>query len=138
MRFTKRTIRPFLIFLAISVLFSCATTQESVTQKTASQEDLIVGKWVLESASFDGQVIQAEVLGGRISFEFTREGIATFETSEGQIESGRYEIKSNKLIDPDNPIENPAAIVLLTKEQFVMEMEEEGEIVTMTFVPDLR
>jgi hypothetical protein len=130
MRFTKRTFPSFLLFLTIFLFFSCSTSK-----KITSQEDLIIGKWVLESASFEGQVIQAEVLGGKISFEFTREGFATFETSEGQIERGRYQIQSNQLIDPDNPAENPAAIVSLTKEQFVMSIEESGEIVTMTFVP---
>lgn len=131
MRFTKRTIQPFLFLLTISLFFACSTSQ-----KTLSQEDLIIGKWVLESASFEGQVIQAEVLGGKISFEFTREGIATFETSEGQVERGRYQIQSNQLIDPDNPAEKPADIVSLTKSQFVMSMVEEGETVVMTFVPD--
>ena len=132
MRLTKRTFRPFLFSLTISLLFSCSTTQ-----KIATQEDLIIGKWVLESASFEGQVIQAEVLGGNISFEFTKEGFATFETSEGQVERGRYQIQSNKLIDPDNPADNPAAIVSLTKEHFVMSIKESGEIVTMTFIPAL-
>ena len=133
MRFVKRTIQPFLFFFTISLIFSCSTTQKMI-----NQDDLIVGKWVLESASFDGQVINAELLGGKISFEFTKEGVATFETSEWQIERGRYQIQSNHLIDPDNPEELPAEIVTLTKEQFIMSMEEEGERVVMTFVPDLR
>ena len=131
MRFTERTIQLFLFFLPLSFFLSCSTPQ-----KTLSQEDLIIGKWVLESASFEGQVIKAEVLGGKISFEFTREGFATFKTSEGQVERGRYQIQANHLIDPDNPSEVPAAIVSLTKQQFVMAMVEEGETVTMTFVPD--
>lgn len=133
MRFVKRTIQPFLFFLTISLIFSCSTSQKMI-----SRQDLIVGKWVLESASFDGQVINAELLGGKISFEFTKEGFAIFETSEGQIERGRYQIQSNKLIDPDNPEELPADIVSLTKEHFVMSMEEEGETVVMTFVPEKR
>ena len=133
MRKTTRNIQLFLFFLPLSLFFSCSAPQQVQTQ---SQEDLIIGKWVLESASFEGQVIQAEVLGGKISFEFTKDGIATFETSEGQIERGRYEIQANHLIDPDNPSEVPAAIVSLTKQQFVMAMVEEGETVTMTFVPD--
>jgi len=132
MRVTKRTIQLFLLFLPLSLFFSCSTSQ-----KALSQEDLIIGKWVLESASFEGQVIKADLLGGKISFEFTKEGFATFETSEGQIERGRYQIQSNHLIDPDNPSEVPAAIVSLTKQQFVMALVEEGETVTMTFVPDL-
>jgi hypothetical protein len=103
-----------------------------------SPEDLIIGKWVLESASFDGQVIKAEILGGRISFEFTKDGLATFQTSEGQVERGRYQIQSNKLFDPDNPNDNPADIVSLTKDHFIMSMEEGGETVTMTFVPEMR
>lgn len=131
MRATKRTIQLFLFFLPLSLFFSCSSTQQA-----QSQEDLIIGKWVLESASFEGQVIEANLLGGKISFEFTKEGFATFETSEGQIERGRYEIQSNHLVDPDNPADNPAAIVSLTKEHFIMALIEEGETVTMTFVPD--
>ncbi len=133
MRFIKQTIQSFLFFLTISLFVSCSTSQ-----KIASQQDLIIGKWVLESASFDGQVINAELLGGKISFEFTKDGFATFETSEGSVERGRYEIQSNQLIDPDNPEEHPADIISLTKEQFIMSMEEEGETVLMTFVPDLK
>jgi hypothetical protein len=110
---------------------------QSTSQKVVNNENLIVGKWVLESASFDGQVIKAEVFGGKISFEFSEDGIATFQTSEGQIERGRYQIQSNQLIDPDSPEEVPADIVLLTKQQLIMSMEEEGETVTMTFVPDI-
>ena len=131
MRITKRTIPTLLFFLSLLQFFSCSTSQ-----KMTSHEDLIIGKWVLESASFDGQVIKAEVLGGQISFEFTKEGFATFKTSEGQVERGRYQIQSNKLFDPDSPNEVPADIVSLTKEHFIMSMQEEGETVTMRFVPD--
>lgn len=132
MRVTKRTIPAFLFSLLLLQFFSCSTSQ-----KLTTHEDLIIGKWVLESASFDGQVIKAELLGGKISFEFTKEGIATFQTSEGQIERGRYQIQSNKLFDPDNLGEIPADIVSLTREQFILSMEEEGETVTMRFIPDL-
>ena len=132
MRLTKQILMPFFLLLTLLQFYS-----SSMAQKMSSQEDLIIGKWVLESASFEGKVIKAEVFGGKISFEFTKEGIATFETPEGQIERGRYEIQSNKLIDPDNPVDNPADIVSLTKEHFVMSMIEEGETVTMRFIPAL-
>jgi hypothetical protein len=132
MRETKRIFPTFLFFLILLQFFSCSSSQ-----KLSSQENLIIGRWVLESASFDGQVIKAEVFGGEISFEFTKEGFATFKTSEGQIERGRYQIQANKLFDPDSPDEVPADIVSLTKEHFIMSMEEEGETVTMRFVPDL-
>lgn len=117
-------------------LFQCFTFTSSA-QSRELHEDLIVGKWVLESASFEGIVIKAEVLGGRIAFEFTKDGTATFQSSEGQVEKGRYQIQANQLINPDTPGQVPADIVSLTKEHFVMSMEEEGETVTMTFVPDL-
>jgi len=133
MRLTNRSIPIYFLFLTMFQFYACSTSQ-----KILSHEDLIVGKWVLESASFDGQVIKAEVLGGSISFEFTKEGIATFQTSEGQVERGRYQIQSNKLINPDSPGEIPADIVSLTKDHFIMSMEESGEIVTMTFVPVIR
>ncbi len=132
MRLTKRLSRSFFLFLTLFQVIACSTTQNM-----SSQKDLIIGKWVLESASFEGKVIKAEVFGGKISFEFTKEGFATFETPEGQVERGRYQIQSNKLFDPDNPAEKPADIVSLTKDQFVMSMVEEGETVTMTFVPAL-
>ncbi len=132
MRFTKRTIPIYFLFLTLFQFFACSTSQ-----KMLSHEDLIIGKWILESASFDGQVIKADVLGGSISFEFTKEGFATFQTSEGQVERGRYQIQSNKLFDPDSPLEIPADIVSLTKEHFIMSMEESGETVTMTFIPVL-
>ncbi len=133
MRLTKRIPLHYFLFLIVFQFFSCSSTQ-----KMLSPEDLIIGKWVLESASFDGQVIKAEILGGRISFEFTKDGLATFQTSEGQVERGRYQIQSNKLFDPDNPNDNPADIVSLTKDHFIMSMEEGGETVTMTFVPEMR
>ena len=127
---------PVSLFLLIffAQLFSCTSTQKLAGN---SQEKLIIGKWVLSSASYNGQEIPGKILGD-ISFEFSKEGIATFVTPEGTVERGRYQIKSNQLIDPDSPEEVPADIVSLTKKEFVMAMTDEGERVTMTFVPVLR
>lgn len=133
MRLTKHIIPVFLFSFVFMQFFSC-----SVSQKALSQEELIIGKWVLESASFEGKVVKAEVLGGKISFEFTKEGFATFQTSEGQLERGRYQIQSNKLFDPDSPEETPADIVSLTREHLIMAMEESGDRVTMRFIPEPR
>ena len=133
MRLLSKLPLPLFLLITFAQFFSCTSTKNLVTN---SQEDLIVGKWVLHSASFNGQEIPGKVLGN-ISFEFSKEGIATFVTPEGTVEKGRYEIKANQLIDPDSPEEIPADIVSLTKDQFVMAMTDEGEQVTMTFVPDL-
>ena len=129
MRLTKKLSFLFL-FVSLLQIIACSSSKS-----ISGQQDLIIGKWVLESASFNGQVIDAGLLGGMISFEFDKHGIATFTTPEGHIESGRYEVKSNLLIDPDSPNEPPVDILKLTREQFVMSMKEEGEIVVMTFKP---
>ena len=133
MRLLQKIIFPLFLLIFLVQFFSCASTQNLGSQ---GQEYLIIGKWVLQSASFNGQEVPGKVLGN-ISFEFSKEGIATFKTPEGSIERGRYEIKANQLIDPDSPEETPADIVSLTKNRFVMAMTDEGERVTMTFVPVL-
>ena len=98
-------------------------------------EELIVGTWVLQSASYNGMEISAEKMGGEILFTFSKDGTATFITPEGETEEGRYTIESNQLIDPDSP-ENPAEIITLNRKKFVMAMEERGEKVVMNFIPN--
>lgn len=121
-----------LIYAFVFCLFSCQTLHE-----VPQQEDLIVGTWILKSASMNGQEIPADKMGGKISFVFTEDGVAVFTTPEGATEKGRYSIKENQLIDPDSP-GNPAEIITLTKDQFVMAMDGKDEKVVMNFVPERR
>ncbi len=117
-----------LLVLSIFLISSCQSLQKVPTP------DLIVGTWVLESASYDGQLLTADKMGGQTRFIFTEDGFATFITAQGVKEEGRYNIVKNHLIDPQRP-DHPAIILTLTSDQFVVALEEQGTRVVLSFVP---
>ncbi|MEM1321698.1 MAG: lipocalin family protein [Bacteroidota bacterium] len=130
-----RTINKLLtisLFTLILGLFSCSTVK-----KIPTQNELIIGRWVVQSVNLGGQVVPASLLGGEIAFEFKSDGTAFFTTPDGQTENGRYAIQESKIVDPDSPYDEPVDIVSLSKQQLVISMMEEGELLKMTLVPDM-
>ena len=121
-----------LLLISLCLLSACSNLPLG-----APPEKVIVGTWILQSATFNGQEMTADQIGGPISFTFTEEGTAVFQTSEGKTEEGRYEIDNNQLIDPDSPA-NTADILKLNRKEFVVAMAESGGIVVMNFRPQGR
>ncbi len=98
-------------------------------------QDLIIGKWILKSALFNGTKIAFGATDQDISFEFLIDGKVVFISSEGEIERGNFVIKENKLIDPDVPEYPNADILSLTKNALVLLIKKEEDRVKMTFEP---
>ncbi|MEL6864561.1 MAG: lipocalin family protein [Bacteroidota bacterium] len=116
-----------LLCCALLALSSCSTTN-----KVKSNENLIVGKWIVQSVNVDGESVPAALLGGTILFEFRHDGTASFTTPDGKTEKGRYTIKSGQIFDPDSPADEPVDIISLTRETLVLAMQEQGEQMEMT------
>ncbi len=134
---TNTTMHTFKNLLNLSFLilflgfFSCSTIK-----KIPTQNELIIGKWVVKSVNIGGEVVSASLLGGEIAFEFNTDGTAFFTTPDGQTENGRYAVREGRIVDPDSPYDEPVDIVSLSKERLVIAMTEEGEKLEMTLVPE--
>ncbi len=125
--------------MSLSVLFALLASQImscSVSQKlNKEQNELILGKWVVESVDVGGETVAARELGGEILFEFNHDGTAFFTTPDGQTERGKFAIQSGKIFDPESPLDDPVDIVHLSRSQLVISMVEEGEMMKMTLRP---
>ncbi len=123
----------FLSFLAvISLVFGLNAC--SSTKGLKGQQKLLVGTWTLESASVNGTEIPATMLGGKVVFIFTKDGKATFTTPDGKSETGRYELKDSKIIDPDSPNDIPVDIISIDKKKMEIKMMENGDPILMRMV----
>ena len=125
----KVTNRLFLLFGVMYFLsLSCLKAQDVHYSK-----DQIVGKWVLKTASFNGQSVPLADVTSRISFEFALNGKVTYLNFDGKLENGRFLLKENKLIDPNVAEYLHADIISLTKDGLVLEMKEDKNKIIMTF-----
>lgn len=96
-------------------------------------KDQLIGKWILKSASFNGDEVSLQDCKNCISFEFFRDGQVTLITSDGSKERGDFLLRGNKIIDPGVPEYLNVDILRLTKNDLVLEMQEEVHKVLMTF-----
>jgi len=126
------TLRLYTILTCISLIFTLSAC--SATKGLSKQKKLIVGSWALESASVNGTTIPARMLGGNVVFIFTKDGQATFTTPDGKSETGRYELKDNKIIDPDARDGDPVDIISLDKKKMELRMVENGDPILMMMV----
>ena len=121
--------------LFLFLVFGLACSPSKKMAKANTPEKLIIGKWILESVTYAGQELPASLMGGEIYFEFLTDGTAKFSTPDGGLETGKYLIKDNQILDPEEPTADPVNIVDLTHEVLVISMVEEGETTQMKFVP---
>ncbi len=126
------SLRLFSILAMISLVFGFNAC--SATKGLSGQKKLIIGTWALESASVNGTTIPAAMLGGKVVFIFTKDGTATFTTPDGKSETGRYELKDSKIIDPDSPNDIPVDIISLDKKKLELRMLENGDPILMTMM----
>lgn len=125
-------LRLYTILAGVNLIFALSAC--SATKGLSGQKKLIVGTWALESASVNGTTIPATMLGGKVVFIFTKDGKATFTTPDGQSETGRYQIKGNKILDPDSPDDDPVDIISLDKKKLELKMIENGDPIIMIMV----
>lgn len=93
----------------------------------------IIGKWILTGLVADGIEMSAEEIGGKNWIEFREDGTATFIFAETE-DNGRYEVRGNTIIDPDNEGSGKMIIHELTSRKLKIEIIfEEAEAVTMIF-----
>jgi len=127
-------LRFFSILATISLIFGLSACSATKGLSTSKQKRLIVGTWALESASVNGTSIPADMLGGKVVFIFTKNGKATFSTPDGKSETGRYELKDNKIHDPDSPDDEPLEIISLSKKKLELRMIENGDPILMVMM----
>ena len=126
---TIQSLLPATILFAVVLLTSCSTAK-----KFHTPENLIIGKWVVQSVNVGGEIVPASLLGREIAFEFKSDGTTTFTTPSGTSEDGLYAVRQGKIYDLESPTEVPVDILELTREMLIISMIEEGERLEMTLV----
>lgn len=126
-------MRHTLLFTA-AMLFATLFTSCSSTKSSVNLDDLIVGDWVASYVNLDGEIVDAELFGGDIRFEFRKDGTAAYITPDGSHALGKYAVTKGKIIDPENPQEEPVDILELTEHALKIALIEEGKRMEMTFV----
>lgn len=121
-----------LVLLIFCIGFVTCKPNEKVT-KISAEHQLIIGKWILESAKTLGIELTPLQLGGDILMEFKKDGTGIFTTPK-KIDRGQYILKDRKIYDPANLTETPLTILLLTKQRLVISMSFDGQEIEMRFI----
>ena len=122
----------FVFALLINISLSSCLSYKSFR----TQQDKIIGTWILQSMDVDGETIPAAFLGGKLMFEFGDDGIAHFTSPDGKKESGQYEVKQSRIIDPSSPYDEPLKIISLKSDKLVLSMIDAGEKIIITLIPE--
>jgi len=117
------------LFGVICLLLSTGIQAQNVQYST----DQLIGKWILKSASFNGREVPLQNSKDAMSFEFSEDGSVVLINFDGRKERGAFLLQDNKIIDPSIPEYPNADIVMLTKDDLVLEIREEVNKVLMTF-----
>jgi hypothetical protein len=119
--------------ILITALLNCFCLSFLNAQEVFYLEEQIIGKWVLKSAIYNREALTLVNEPNWISFEFVKDGEVILKYADGRVETGKFLINDNKLIDPNAPECLNADIISLSKEGLILAMEEDKNRVVMTF-----
>jgi len=121
------------LFSLVAVLFSVVGMEAcSSSKKLAKQQNMLIGTWKLDAASVNGTTLPASMFDGDVVLIFKGDGTTSFTTFDGVSESGRYELKDNKIYYLDAPNEAPVEIISLEASKLVLKMIEKESEITMS------